>query len=149
MDLLVERIHNGTVIDRIAPFNSIRVLEILNLNSGQTESHKYRIAAVINVPSKKSGRKDILKIEGKILSAREVNKIALVSPKAVVNIIENEKVISKKSVELPKEISGLAFCPNPNCVSHCNKSVCRFKAGGGKFRCHFCERVFDANELIL
>lgn len=151
MDLLVEKIQNGTVIDRISSFSSLRVLEILNLasQSGSTPSHQYRIAAVINVPSKKLGRKDILKIEGKTLNSQEVNKIALLCPNATVNLIENSKVTSKKQVELPQEISKIALCPNPNCVSHSDKSISKFVGEDKKFRCHFCERVFLANELIL
>ena len=149
MDLLVEKIHNGTVIDRIEAFSSLRVLEILNLNSKNKDSSKYRIAAVINVPSKKLGKKDILKIEGKTLSPDEVNKIALISPSATVNLIENEKVASKNTVTLPKEISKIASCPNPNCVSHNDKSISRFQNEDGNLRCRFCERVFEANELIL
>jgi aspartate carbamoyltransferase regulatory subunit len=151
MDLLVEKIQNGTVIDRIEAFGSLRVLEILGLTqaNGLKPSHQHRIAAVMNVPSKKLGKKDILKIEGKILSGEEVDKIALVSPKATVNLIEGGKVSSKRQVELPKEISKIASCPNPTCASNGSRQISKFKNEGGKLRCHFCERVFEANELII
>ncbi|MFH0927728.1 MAG: aspartate carbamoyltransferase regulatory subunit [Candidatus Micrarchaeota archaeon] len=151
MDLLVEKISQGTVIDRIDAFSSLRVLEILGLapSGGQAPAHQYRIAAVINVPSKKMGKKDILKIEGKTLSKDEADKIALISPQATINLVEDSKVSSKTKVSLPKEIFQIASCPNPNCISHNNKPISKFQNEGGKLRCHFCEMVFEANELIL
>lgn len=147
MDLLVEKIRNGTVIDRISAFSSSRVLEILRLSSEPNPN--FRIVSLINVPSKKTGKKDVLKIEGKILSPEEVNKIALICPSATVNIIENFKVISKSAVSLPSEISKIASCPNPNCVANSGRVFSRFTNENSAFRCRFCERVFLAHELIL
>jgi len=151
MDLLVEKIQNGTVIDRISAFSSLRVLEILNLTTqeGIPPAHQFRIAAVINVPSKKMGKKDILKIEGKTLTKEEVNKIALICPQATVNLISNSKVESKTTVSLPKEITKIAACPNPNCVANSDKSISRFTNEHSSLRCHFCERVFSAHELLI
>ena len=101
MPLLIERIQEGTVIDRIQAFRGIRVLEILKLippNSKQGEM-KARIALVINVPSHHMGRKDILKIEGRELQPAEVNKIALIAPQARLNLIRDGKV-AKKLVDI-------------------------------------------------
>jgi len=151
MSLLVEKIIKGSVIDRLEVFSSLRVLEILGLSQKNSPEsvHKYRIVALINVPSKKMGRKDILKIDGHLINSSEANKISLICPNATVNIIENAKVISKKNVQLPKEICSIALCPNPNCISFNNKLISKFTTENKKLRCHFCERVFEAHELIL
>ncbi len=151
MGLLVEKITEGSVIDRLEVFSSLRVLEILGLSQKNSNGsvHNSKIVALMNVPSKKMGRKDILKIAGHLIDSSEANKISLICPNATVNIIKNSKIISKENVQLPKEIHAIALCPNPNCISFNNKLISKFTTENKKLRCHFCERVFEAHELIL
>ena len=45
-------------------------------------------------------------------------KLALLSPNAIVNIIRNYAVAGKKTIEIPPFISEIVQCPNENCI--CN-----------------------------
>jgi aspartate carbamoyltransferase regulatory subunit len=74
--LIVRRIKEGTVIDHISPGSSLNVLKVL----GITGEEGMTVALVMNVPSRKMGKKDIVKIEGRELTQDQVDKIALISP---------------------------------------------------------------------
>ncbi|MCS7103564.1 MAG: aspartate carbamoyltransferase regulatory subunit, partial [Candidatus Korarchaeum sp.] len=58
-ELVVRRIANGTVIDHIHAGRSLRVLKLLGI-TGEREGV---VALVMNVPSGKLGKKDIVKVE--------------------------------------------------------------------------------------
>ena len=83
-ELRVNKIKDGTVIDHIRGGYALDVVNIL----GITGKEKRVMTIAINVPSKRFGVKDIVKIEGKALNAEEVNRIALVAPRASINIIQ-------------------------------------------------------------
>ena len=91
MELRVSKIKDGTVIDHIRGGYALDVIKIL----GITGKEKRVITIAINVPSKRFGVKDIVKIEGRALNSQEVNRIALVAPHASINIIRNYKVVEK------------------------------------------------------
>lgn len=142
--LKVDMIDQGTVIDHIRAGKGAKVLGILNIG----EDYPHRVALMMHVPSKQAGEKDIVKIEGRMVDEEEANLIALISPGATINIIEAQKVKRKFSVQLPAELRGKGKCPNPNCIT--NSEECRqgfFKEGSG-YRCHYCERLFRAEELV-
>ena len=91
--LKVQPIRNGTVIDHIEAGRGRKILDILELgNSGTT------ISLLINVQSKKQKRKDIIKVEDRELDEHEIEKLALLSPSARVNIIRNYAVAEKMKI---------------------------------------------------
>ncbi len=139
----VDQIEMGTVIDHIKAGKASKVMKLLEIG----EDYPHRVAIVLNVPSKKMKTKDILKIEGKLVSEESANLIALVSPGASINIIKDSKIEKKFEVSLPKEVSGLARCANPNCITG-EGAATRFTMEDGGYRCHFCERLFRADELV-
>ncbi len=144
--ILVEKIENGTVIDHIEAGRGLRVLQILGIAEGAPSG---RVALMVNVPSKKMGRKDILKIEGFFADSKSANKIALACPRARLNIIKKGKVVQKIDVRLPEGMEGIARCPNPQCITNSEPSTTTYFAReGGMLRCGFCERLFDAPELV-
>ena len=106
-ELLVRRIQNGTVIDHIVPGEALNVVKILGITGSITES----LSIATNVPSGQMGKKDIVKLSNRELSKEEVDRIALISPRATINIIRNYKVCEKKGVEVPELIEGLVRCP--------------------------------------
>ncbi|MEM3031276.1 MAG: aspartate carbamoyltransferase regulatory subunit [Candidatus Micrarchaeia archaeon] len=145
MPLAVEKIENGTVIDHITAGKGLRVLDILGIRSG----FEGRAALVMNVPSKKMGRKDIVKVEGKFLDEKDVDKIAVIAPQATLNIIRNGEVKEKRAVRLPSFISGVFRCPNPKCVTNFERMSSRFAVERGPMmRCSYCERAFSPDELV-
>ena len=111
--LKVQPIRNGTVIDHLRAGAGLKILDILDVaGTGNT------VSLLINVPSSKLGRKDMIKIEDRELTESETERIALLSPGAHVNIIRNYSVAEKTAVEIPEEVAGVARCPNTNCISN-------------------------------
>lgn len=138
--LRVKPINNGTVIDHIAGGQALNVLKILGI-SGTTGA---TVSVVMNVDSKKLGKKDIVKVEDRELREEELDRIALIAPAASINIIRNCKVIEKRPVDLPDEIVGVVRCQNPNCISNTHepiKSRMLVKAKNPVLlRCLYCEQ---------
>ena len=138
-------IANGTVIDHIHAGMALKVVEMLKL-----EEFNQVVTVGMNLESKKMVRKDIVKIENKNLSKEELNKIALIAPRATINIIEEQKVKEKFRVAVPDFIENLIKCPNPKCISRNEPVTSKFYKIREKpvtIKCHYCERSF--NEIIL
>jgi aspartate carbamoyltransferase regulatory subunit len=140
VELRVKPIESGTVIDHIAGGQALNVLKILGI-SGTTEA---TLSVVMNVESKKLGRKDIVKVENRELKEEEVNKIALIAPAATINIIRDFKVIEKRNVDLPDEIVGVVKCQNPSCISNTTEPIRSRMIVKRKnpvlLRCTYCEQ---------
>ena len=146
-ELKVTAIKEGTVIDHIPAGKGLKVIQILKLD--KLNGGALLLAA--NVHSKKLGKKDIVKIEGRFLSEEEVNKIALIAPSATVNIVKEYKVAEKFQVEIPSEIVGILRCANPNCVSNHEYTTPKFYVISKeplKVRCHYCERTMEEKEIL-
>jgi aspartate carbamoyltransferase regulatory subunit len=136
--LLVRRIRNGTVIDHIAAGEALNVVKILGITGSTAEA----LSIATNVPSGQMGKKDIVKLNNRELSKEEVDRIALISPHATINIIRDYKVCEKKGVEIPDLIEGLVRCPNPGCISNTNEPIrSRFLVTGKGLRCTYCDWV--------
>ncbi|MFH1257898.1 MAG: aspartate carbamoyltransferase regulatory subunit, partial [Candidatus Micrarchaeota archaeon] len=112
--LKVKKIESGIVVDHIPQGKSTKLLSILGINEG----FKGTVSVLINVPSGSSGLKDIIKIEGRELRKKELEKIALIAPLATINIIKDFEVIEKYKVKLPEVLEGVVQCPNPNCITN-------------------------------
>lgn len=134
--LLISPIENGTVIDHITAGEALNVLRIIGITGTTQES----ISVATNVDSGKIGCKDIVKIKNRELRKDEVDKIALIAPKASINIIRDYKVWEKKGVEIPSEVLGIVRCPNPGCISNTNEPIqsC-FLVHSKGLRCVYCD----------
>jgi len=119
------------------------VLSVLGIDEG----FKTRVALVMNVPSRRMGRKDIVKVEGIFLDEKKVDRVALIAPSATLNIIKNGKVSGKSKVELPPDITGVFACPNPNCITNHEHVETTFRKTKRGLCCRHCERCFSPDEL--
>jgi aspartate carbamoyltransferase regulatory subunit len=111
----IKLIKNGVVIDHIAAGRSLEVLRILNIVGVDYEDE---VTIGMNIPSKSMGKKDIMKLENRDIKTDEINKIAIIAPRATINRIRDYKVVKKEKVVLPNEIIGIVKCPNPQCISN-------------------------------
>lgn len=147
-ELRVSKIKDGTVIDHIRGGYALDVVKIL----GITGKEKRVMTIAINVPSKRFGAKDIIKIEGKALSPQEVNRIALVAPHASINIIHDYTVVNKQEVKLPKVIEGIVKCANPCCVSNSGEPVVsKFHVKQEEpllLKCHYCGFTVEQADVL-
>ena len=147
-ELRVSKIKDGTVIDHIRGGYALDVIKIL----GITGKEKRVITLGINVPSKRFGVKDIVKIEGRALNSQEVNRIALVAPHASINIIHNYEVVEKLEVKLPKAIEGIVKCINPCCISNSEEPVVsKFYVKSEEplsLKCHYCGIILEQTNVL-
>ena len=147
-ELFVKKIQNGTVIDHISAGYSLDVLKILNITGKEDNT----VGVVMNVPSKHLGKKDIVKIEGGELKPEDVDKIALISPKATINIIRDYDVIEKKQVTLPKDIREIVKCGNPSCILNSREPAASLfhvqELEPIRLRCHYCNRTMVKKDIL-
>lgn len=143
----MRKIENGTVIDHIPAGKGLEVINILNIDLGHNET----AVVLVNVPSKKMGKKGVIKVENRQLSEWEVNKIALIAPSASLNIIKNWEVVEKQKVKLPKILINVTNCPNANCITNSNENMEKKfiveNENPLKLRCFYCERLFRREEI--
>ena len=146
-ELVVSALENGTVLDHIPADNVYKALRILNLKGIENQ-----ITIGINLNSKQNGKKGIIKIADKFFEDEELNKLALLAPEATVNVIRDFKVVEKKKVELPKEITGIGKCMNPKCVTNHQPITTKFtvnvKGSETSLLCHYCEKISDTKKVF-
>ncbi len=142
-ELVVSALENGTVLDHIPAENVYKALDILNLKGISNQ-----ITIGINLNSGYFGKKGIIKIAGKFFEDDELNKLALIAPKATVNVIRDFKVVEKKKLVMPHEITGIARCKNPKCITNHQPVKTRFTTmeenNEISLICHYCEKITDA-----
>ena len=146
----VTAIKNGTVIDHIPSGQALKVLELLNL-SGDTS---VPVSLVMNVPSKKMGAKDIIKVEDRELTQSELDRLALVAPDSSIAIIRAYSVAEKLNVNLGDEVINVVRCTFSNCITqnpreplpHRLKVI---RTAPLALRCQYCQRPQDLDELVL
>jgi len=146
-ELIVRRINEGTVIDHIDEGKGLQVLNALGID-GKDGS---LITLALNVPSGKFKKKDIIKVENRFLKDDDTNKLAVIAPKATVNIIKNYKLVEKHRVVLPNEIDRIFRCTNPDCITNSSEHIESVMDVVDKenllLKCRYCGRILDVNRL--
>ena len=142
----VQPIRNGTVIDHIIAGKGVKIMDLLGFNQEGTA-----ILSIMNVKSKKLGRKDIIKIEDRELSEEDINKIALLSPRCHINIIRNYTVSEKIEAKVPRVNVGIAKCNNQNCISNNQRNLeSKLELKDEEtftLKCMYCKRGMNGTEL--
>ena len=146
-ELVVSALENGTVLDHIPADKVYKALDILNLKGVENQ-----ITIGINLSSRAQGKKGIIKIADKFFEDEELNKLALIAPKATVNVIRNFEVVEKKTLTMPEEIVGIAKCMNPKCITNHQPIKTRFTTidNGNEISrlCHYCEKISDTRGIL-
>ena len=132
----VDSINNGFVIDHITAGRGMLLYELLGL--GQLDCP---VAIIMNVGSKKMGKKDIIKIDADI--SLNLDAIGYVDPKATVNIIKKGELVEKKSIQTPEVLTNVITCKNPRCISTVEQELDQVfrltDAENNVYRCIYCE----------
>ena len=82
--LVVAAIENGTVIDHIPAEKTYQVVNLLQLEKMETP-----VTIGYNLPSKKIGKKGIIKVANKYFTDEEINRLSVVAPNIGLSIIKN------------------------------------------------------------
>ena len=109
--LNIDSLQNGIVIDHIKAGASMTIYDLLEL--GKLDCC---VAIIKNAKSNKMGRKDIIKIECPI-DFMDLDILGFIDHNITINIIEDEKIVEKKQLKLPKEIRNVIRCKNPRCIT--------------------------------
>ena len=147
-ELKIKAIENGTVIDHITANKSLHILKILGLPDSET----INVTVAMNVSSGEIGRKDILKIENRELDHEELNQVALIAPKATINIIRDFKPIRKDKIVLPEKITSILKCTNPKCITNYENEPITpifnvIETYPPVVRCHYCEKLIKTEDI--
>lgn len=134
--MTVDEIKNGIVLDHITAGKGMKLYTLLGLDTLECS-----VALIKNVPSRKMGKKDIIKIDADIEVNTEI--IGYVDPDTTVNIIKNGKNVEKKTIDLPESLTNVIKCKNPRCISATEQELDHvFKLADKEnrtYRCLYCE----------
>lgn len=146
-EMQVSAIENGTVIDHIPAEKTYEVVDLLGLKNSLAP-----VTIGYNLPSKKIGKKGIIKITNRFFSQEEISRLSVVAPKIVLNIIKDYEVAEKKTVELPEELRGIVKCNNPKCITNNEPMQTVFNVidkAQGFLKCRYCDKEQDINNIKL
>jgi aspartate carbamoyltransferase regulatory subunit len=137
--LRVDPIAKGIVLDHIQVGNGVEIFERLGLRQVD-----YPVALLMNVPSTKMGRKDMIKISDTL--NLDLTMLGLLDPNITVVYIEGGKVTRKIKPGLPERVVDLMTCKNPRCITSSERhglSIFELTDRDKKeYRCFYCgERI--------
>lgn len=132
-------LNEGVVIDHIQAGGAMKIYEYLNL-----EYLDCSVAIIKNARSNKMGKKDIIKIEGPF--DFDLNMLGVLDHKVTINIIKDNEIVEKHSLELPDTVTNIIRCKNPRCITSIEQELPHtFKLTDREhriYRCIYCESKF-------
>ena len=132
----VDSVKNGVVIDHIDAGRSMQIYNLLSLDKLDCS-----VAILKNVPSRKMGKKDIIKIDRDI----DINydELGFISRNITVAIVKNGVVVDKKHIELPEKLVDVLHCKNPRCITTTEQDIKHIfrltNRESGTYRCIYCD----------
>lgn len=134
--MTVDTIKNGIVIDHITAGLGMKIYSLLKL-----EELDCSVALIKNAPSRKMGKKDIIKINEAIDLKADI--LGYVDPDVTVNIIKDGKTVEKRQIALPERLENVITCKNPRCITTTEQELPKiFKLTDKEnriYRCIYCE----------
>ena len=106
----VSKLKKGIIIDHIESGHGFEIYKELHLNEIDDV-----VVLMKNVPSKKMGQKDLIKIETDL--ELDMNVLGLIDPNVTINFVNNGELVSKVQLTLPTRVTGIMKCKNPRCIS--------------------------------
>ena len=139
--LNVSSISEGFVLDHIQAGKSMDIYHYLRLDKLDC-----CVAIIKNARSNKMGKKDIMKIECPI-DIIDLDILGFIDHNITINIIQNDEVVEKKRLELPKEITNVIKCKNPRCITSIEQELEHVfvltDPEKEVYRCKYCEEKYD------
>ena len=138
--LSVGKISEGFVLDHIEAGKSMEIYKYLHLDKLDC-----CVAIIKNAKSSKMGRKDIMKIECPI-DFIDLDILGFIDHNITINIIQNEEIVEKKLLKLPKEIKNVIRCKNPRCITSIEQGLDHIfvltDEENQVYRCKYCEEKY-------
>jgi len=137
----VGTISKGFVLDHIEAGKCMEIYKHLKLDRLEC-----CVAIIKNAKSSKMGRKDIIKIESPI-EVIDLDILGFIDHNITINIIENEQIVEKKCLTLPKEITNVIRCKNPRCITSIEQELDHVFVLTDEekevYRCKYCEEKYN------
>ena len=138
--LNISGLKESIVLDHIQAGKSLDIYYHLGLDKLECQ-----VAIIKNAKSNKMGRKDIIKIEGD-LNNLDLKVLGYIDHNITVNIIQDNKIVEKKTLKLPKKITNVIHCKNPRCITSIEQELPDiFYLSDEKtetYRCLYCEEKY-------
>ena len=136
--LNIDEIQNGVVIDHITAGTGLALYHMMELEKLDNAS----VALLQNVRSQKTGKKDIIKIEGDV-SRLNFDILGYLDPQISITVIENGTVSKKIRPEQPKRLVNVIKCKNPRCITSVEQELPQEFVLTDRekrvYRCRYCE----------
>jgi aspartate carbamoyltransferase regulatory subunit len=146
-ELQVAALENGTVIDHIPTDKLFTIVSLLGLKNSDLN-----ITIGNNLPSKKLGKKGLIKVADRFFSDEEISRLSVVAPNVQLNVIRNYEVVEKKQVIMPDVVKGIVKCGNPKCITNNEPMTTIFHVVSkekGILKCHYCEKEQNKEAIKL
>lgn len=132
----VTAINNGMVIDHITAGKCMQLYQFLDLDHIDAT-----IALIKNAPSKKMGKKDIIKIDTEL--DLDLDALGYIDPNVTINIVKDGMRVQKIHPQLPEKLTNIIHCKNPRCITSVEQEIPHiFKLTDretAEYRCIYCE----------
>ena len=132
----VDSIKNGFVIDHITVGRGMKIYHFLGLDALGCP-----VAIVQNAPSRKMGKKDIIKVATEL--PIDLSALGYIDSDVTVNVIENGTLTRKYHPELPVQITDIIKCKNPRCITGTEQELSHIfrltNRESKTYRCIYCE----------
>ena len=132
----IDSIRNGIVLDHIKAGKAMEIYRLLGLDGLDCS-----VAIIKNAPSKKQGKKDIIKIDSEM--DLDLNMLGFIDPQITVNVIKDGVLVEKKHLTLPRQIRDVLKCKNPRCITSVEQELPHIFALTDEkraiYRCIYCE----------
>jgi len=140
----INSIKRGIVIDHIKAGVGLKIFNYLGLDNAD-----FTVALIMNAPSKKLGRKDIIKIENEVNI--DYTALGFIDPNITIDIIKGEKIESKLKLNLPNKIENVIKCTNPRCITSTEQEILHSfylaNRENGEYRCIYCDESNNNNGI--
>ena len=146
-ELQVVALKNGTVIDHIPSDKLFTVVSLLGLKNSEST-----ITIGNNLPSKKLGKKGLIKVADRFFTDEEISRLSVVAPNVKLSIIRDYEVVEKKEVIMPDVVKGIVKCGNPKCITNNEPMTTIFHViskENGTLKCHYCEKELNKEAVKL
>ncbi len=142
--LSVNTIKNGLVIDHIRSGCGPRIFSWLGLDKAN-----FRVALIMNVPSRKLDKKDIIKIDNIINIDYSV--LGFIDPNITVNVVQNEEIVKKIDLVLPEKVENVIRCKNPRCITTSEPYLSQVfrlvNRERSEYRCEYCDELYQSGPM--
>ncbi|MBQ7506789.1 MAG: aspartate carbamoyltransferase regulatory subunit [Lachnospiraceae bacterium] len=143
--LNISGIQEGFVLDHIKAGMSLQLYHDLHLDKLDCT-----VAIIKNARSEKMGKKDIIKVECPV-DALDLDILGFLDHNITVNVIQNDEIVEKRKLKLPKVIRNVIRCTNPRCITSIEQELTQIfvltNPEKEVYRCKYCETKYKGKRI--